>query len=384
MHFIAKPPVQASSVLMLADGSVFYGQALGYKATITGEICFNTSVTGYQEVITDPSYANQIINFTFPHIGNVGTNIDDNESQQVYAAGVVLSSAITNASNFRSTENLDVWLKQHKITGIYGIDTRAVTRQIRKIGTQNALISNIYPHEELNLALLYKILHNAPPVQGLDIAGQVTCPTVYNWHQGLWDEDAQVVKQYKVVVIDYGVKRNILRSLYQLGCEVTVVPANTEAHEILALKPEGIVLSNGPGDPAETGIYAVPIIKELIAAGLPLFGICLGHQLLALALGAKTVKMPQGHRGANHPVKNLATGRVEITSQNHGFVVEHNSLPNNVEVTHISLFDQTIEGIAIIDKPIFAVQYHPENAPGPHDSHYLFAQFIDNIKNSKI
>ena len=372
-------PQGTNAVLLLADGSVFFGRGVGSEGITTGEICFNTAITGYQEILTDPSYSGQIITFTFPHIGNVGTNNEDIEGQSPACKGLILQSDITEPANFRNSQHLNKWLAGHRITGLSGIDTRALTRHIRKNGAQNALIC--YKKEGVvDFRVLREQLRQVPSLIGMELAEGVSRKSQGTWNETEWKLHQgfgkMVRRDFKVVAIDYGAKLNILRCLVEQGCDVTIVPAKTSAEEILALRPDGIFLSNGPGDPAATGRYAIPVIKKLVASNIPLFGICLGHQLLALALGAKTEKMHQGHRGANHPVKNLATGRVEITSQNHGFVVAKDSLPRGVAITHISLFDGTIEGIELQGKPVFSVQHHPESSPGPHDSHYLFGQFI--------
>lgn len=371
---------------MLADGSVFFGEGIGYSGTVTGEICFNTSMTGYQEILTDPSYAGQIINFTFPHIGIVGTNLEDHESLKPHVRGVIISSPASFPSNFRRQHSLDEWLKAHSITGITGIDTRALTHIIRLKGAQPALIHYCKPGESLNLDALKIILAEAATLEGLDLASTVSCATSYDWKETEWQLEkgylSSDTKHFRVVAIDFGAKLNILRCLTQRGCEVIVVPAQATAEEILALQPDGIFLSNGPADPAATSAYASLVLTKLIHSHLPIFGICLGHQLLALAAGAKTEKMHQGHRGGNHPVKHLSTGKVEITSQNHGFAVVESSLPPHITVTHRSLFDGTIEGLAWKEQPIFCVQYHPESSPGPHDSRYLFDQFIEYMKQS--
>ncbi|MBY0354967.1 MAG: glutamine-hydrolyzing carbamoyl-phosphate synthase small subunit [Rickettsiales bacterium] len=378
-----------NALLMLADGTVFYGFGLGVHGQTMGEICFNTGMTGYQEVLTDPSYAGQIITFTFPHIGNVGTNNEDIEANLPHTRGLVVREPITAPSSFRSQHPLQGWLQQHRITGICGVDTRALTLHIREHGAQNALIL----HAPVGQALpspqeLHAALKGHPNLDGMELAESVTTTEPYGWTQTLWQLStnrfgvAGECTQH-VVAIDYGEKLNILRLLADYGCKVTVVPAKTPAKDILALKPDGIFLSNGPGDPAATGQYALPILHELLESGVPIFGICLGHQLLALAMGAKTSKMHQGHRGCNHPVKDLRSGKVEITSQNHGFSVMQDSVPDDVEITHVSLFDGCIEGLRHKTKPAFCVQYHPESSPGPHDSRYLFEEFVGMMKESK-
>ncbi|MGE0714422.1 MAG: glutamine-hydrolyzing carbamoyl-phosphate synthase small subunit [Alphaproteobacteria bacterium] len=376
------PPPGATAVLALADGSVLWGRGLGAVRRTVGEICFNTSMTGYQEILTDPSYAGQIITFTFPHIGNVGANPEDIETVVPAARGLILRADPTDPSNFRATQHLDTWLKVQNLPAIAGIDTRRLTRRIRDHGAPTGVIAHD-PEGRFDIAALVAEARAWPGLEGMDLALDVTCRQTYRWDetryafgQGYGRLEAP---RRHVVAIDYGAKRNILRCLASEGCSVTVVPATATAEEVLRHQPDGIFLSNGPGDPAATGTYAVPTLKTLIDTGIPVFGICLGHQLLALALGAETRKMPTGHRGANHPVKDLATGKVEITSQNHGFCVVPETLPEGVEVSHVSLFDGSNEGIRVKDKPIFSVQYHPEASPGPQDSHYLFKRFVDMI-----
>ncbi|MBM3538069.1 MAG: glutamine-hydrolyzing carbamoyl-phosphate synthase small subunit [Alphaproteobacteria bacterium] len=373
----SRPP-GATAALVLGDGTVFWGRGIGAAGLRVGEVCFNTSMTGYQEILTDPSYAGQIITFTFPHIGNVGANLEDIETTTPAARGLVLRADISEPQNFRATQHLDAWLKSYDLVGIAGLDTRALTRRIRDVGAPNGTLCNA-PDGAIDLDGLKRQAKEWPGLEGMDLALEVTCRQTYSWDQTRWQFGKGYATQDKpthhVVAIDYGAKRNILRCLASAGCKVTVVPATVSAAEIMRHKPDGIFLSNGPGDPAATGQYAVPVIRELLQTGTPLFGICLGHQMLALALGGRTAKLPRGHRGANHPVKDLATGKVEITSQNHGFVVVPESLPDDVEVTHISLFDKTNEGLRLKDKPVFSVQYHPEASPGPTDSHYLFERF---------
>ena len=371
-----------NAALLLADGTIFFGKSIGKLGVALGEICFNTGMTGYQEVLTDPSYSGQIVIFTFPHIGNVGCNKQDIEStgipKRLGAVGLVVREDITNPSNFRSTNHFNDWLKEQNITGICGIDTRALTKYVKKNGAQNTAIIGNATEEEINNAKAE--LAKLPSLNGMELAKSSTTTKQYSWNEPVWSLKENLktpAAKAHIVAIDYGEKLNILRNLTSYGCKVTVVPAETSAEEILALNPQGVFLSNGPGDPAATGVYSVPVIQKIIASGLPVFGICLGHQMLALALGGKTEKMKQGHRGVNHPVKNLATGKVEITSQNHGFVVKEESLPDNVIVTHRSLFDGSVEGIALKDKPVFSVQYHPESSPGPHDSLYLFEKFVE-------
>ena len=373
-------------VLVLENRQIFKGIGIGYEGTATGEICFNTSITGYQEIISDPSYSGQIINFTFPHIGNVGTNKEDHESDKVWTKGVIFNSEITNPSNYRSLKNLDLWLKKNKIVGLTGLDTRSLTNFIRDKGAPKGTISN-NKKGNFNLKKLINISTKWPGLNGLDLAKNVTTQKKYIWSGfKTWNKkkgfEKNKNKNFKIVAIDYGIKKNILRYFSNFKCDVLVVPCQTSAEQILKLKPNGIFLSNGPGDPAATGKYAIKIIQNLIKSNIPIFGICLGHQLLALALKAKTKKMKIGHRGANHPVKNLVNDRVEITSQNHGFEVVKESLPKNVEMTHKSLFDNSVEGIKLKNKPVFSVQYHPESNPGPQDSHYLFNQFINLVKKN--
>lgn len=374
-----------TAAIVFSDGKVFYGKGLGAETKAVGEICFNTSLTGYQEIMTDPSYAGEIITFTFPHIGNVGTNNDDIESLTPFARGAILREDITTPSSWRAAKDFNEWLKSHNLAGICGVDTRALTRHIRDNGAPNAIICH-QADGKFDLAALAKEAADWSGLEGLDLAKEVSCTQTYEWTETLWGIKDGHGKQEKpslhVVAMDFGAKRNILRCLASAGCKVTVVPANTDADNILKHKPDGVFLSNGPGDPAATGEYAVPTIQKLLEKNIPVFGICLGHQLLALALGGKTEKMHLGHRGANHPVKDLTTNKVEITSQNHGFKVIPDSLPNNTEVTHVSLFDKTNEGIRHKSKPAFSVQYHPEASPGPHDSHYLFDRFIQMIKDA--
>lgn len=382
-------PKSTNATLLFSSGEIFFGKAIGYNNigynnNVMGEICFNTSMSGYQETLTDPSYLGQIINFTFPHIGNVGTNEEDIESTNIVASGLIVRNDITLPSNYRNNQHFNDWLKKHKITGISGIDTRQITKIIKNKGAQNVLINHSDYGATLNIEQLKNQLETQPHMLGLDLAKKVCCNHSYQWHDPVWQFNQPIKRQYNIVAIDYGAKLNILRSLVSYGCKVTVVPADTSFTDIMKYKPDGVFLSNGPGDPAATALYSSPIIQQLISANIAIFGICLGHQLIALALGAKTKKMSQGHRGANHPVKNLLTGKVEITSQNHGFVVTKESLPDNVKITHISLFDNTIEGIRLTDKPVFAVQYHPESSPGPHDSHYLFKEFLYNIDQQNI
>ena len=378
--------IDSTAILILQNGKFFKGLGLGYQGTATGEVCFNTSITGYQEIISDPSYAEQIINFTFPHVGNVGTNLEDHESDKIWTKGVIVNSEITSPSNYRALKHLNEWLKKNKIVGITGIDTRNLTNFIRDKGAPKGTIS-YSKNNKLNIKKLLGQTQKWSGLKNLDLAQKVSTKKSYTW-KGLktWKKESGFVKNKKknlhVVTIDYGVKKNILRYFSDFNCKVTVVSCKTSASNIIKLKPNGIFLSNGPGDPAATGKYAIPIVKDLIKKNLPIFGICLGHQILALALGAKTKKMNLGHRGANHPVKNLTNGNVEITSQNHGFEVMKSSLNKNIQITHQSLFDNSIEGIRLKNKPVYSVQYHPESNPGPQDSVYLFEEFIKNMKKN--
>ena len=410
-------PEGATGVLVLADGALLWGHGFGAEGAAVGEVCFNTAMTGYQEVMTDPSYAGQIVTFTFPHIGNVGANAEDVEAQNPHALGCIVREDVTAPSNFRSTQRFDDWLRNNGRIGLAGIDTRALTRAIRIGGAPNAVIA----HNSVGEFDVDKLLEQArawPGLEGMDLAKDVSTLQTYQWDEGLWTlgegyapgsrtstslgtngeggaragsstpfvpsevegRDASHDTRPHVVAIDYGLKRNILRNLVAAGARVTVVPATASFDDVMRHDPDGVFLSNGPGDPAATGAYAVPVIRQLLEISKPIFGICLGHQLLGLAVGAKTSKMHQGHRGANHPVKRTDNGRVEITSMNHGFAVETASLPANAEATHISLFDGSLAGLRLTDKPAFSVQYHPEASPGPQDSHYLFAQFVDQLK----
>lgn len=372
-------PEGSTAALILADGSVFWGRGIGATGNAVGEICFNTSITGYQEILTDPSYAGQIINFTFPHIGNVGTNSEDIEALKPVARGCVLRADITGPSNFRAVQHFDAWLKSHDLIGISGVDTRRVTRRILNLGAPNGVITHV-PDGAFDIAACTVEAVGWPGLEGMDLAREVSCAQPYDWTETVWKlgegYGAQATPRFRVVAVDFGAKRNILRCLAKLGCAVTVVPATASADDILQYDPEGVFLSNGPGDPAATGKYAIPVVQAVIEKNIPTFGICLGYQILALALGAKTEKMHHGHRGANHPVKDLETGKVEITSQNHGFMVDIGTLPDNVLLTHQSLFDGTPEGLKVTDKPVFGVQHHPEASPGPQDSHYLFDRFV--------
>ncbi|WP_407050261.1 glutamine-hydrolyzing carbamoyl-phosphate synthase small subunit [Methyloraptor flagellatus] len=379
-----------TALLVLADGTVIPGHGLGATGQAVGEVCFNTAITGYQEILTDPSYAGQIITFTFPHVGNVGVNDEDIETVSMAAAsgvrGCVLKASITDPSNWRAARDLDQWLKARGIIGLSGIDTRALTALIREKGMPNAVIAHA-PDGNFDLEALKREAAAWPGLVGMDLVPMVTSGQSFTWDETPWElgegYGRQTEPQHHVVALDYGVKRNILRLLADAGCKVTVLPATATAEEVFALKPDGVFLSNGPGDPAATGVYAVPTIKAVVESGLPTFGICLGHQMLGLALGAETVKMHQGHHGANHPVKDYTTGKVEITSMNHGFAVDRATLPANVKETHVSLFDGSNCGIALEDKPVFSVQYHPEASPGPRDSHYLFTRFVNLIREKK-
>jgi len=373
-----------TGILVLDNKLVFKGIGLGYQGTSTGEVCFNTSLTGYQEIISDPSYAGQIINFTFPHIGNVGTNNEDLESDKIWTKGVIFNSEITSPSNYRALHTLDEWLKKNQIVGLTGLDTRSLTNLIRDKGAPKGTITN-NKKGKFNIKKLTNMSVKWPGLNGLDLAKEVSTKKTYIW-KGFktWKKDIgykkNTIKKFKIIAVDYGIKKNILRYFSDYNCEVKVVSCKLTADEIVKLKPDGIFLSNGPGDPAATGIYAIDTVQKLIKLNYPIFGICLGHQILALALNAKTKKMKLGHRGANHPVKNLINNSVEITSQNHGFVVIEKSLSKNIQITHKSLFDDTIEGIKLKNKPVFSVQYHPEANPGPQDSQYLFKNFIQDVK----
>ena len=380
-----------TALLVLADGTVLEGFGLGAPGHAVGEVCFNTAMTGYEEILTDPSYAGQIITFTFPHIGNVGTNDEDIETVNMAATpgarGVILRTDITQPSNFRATRHLDQWLQARAASsGSAGIDTRALTALIREKGMPNAVIAH-EPSGKFDLDALKKEAREWPGLVGMDLVPMVTSGQRFSWDETPWQWGKGYGRldkpEFHVVAIDYGIKRNILRLLASVGCKVTVVPAKTSAEDIAALNPDGVFLSNGPGDPAATGQYAVPVIKKLIDSGTPTFGICLGHQMLGIAVGGKTMKMHQGHHGANHPVKDMTTGKVEITSMNHGFAVDKDSLPKNVEQTHVSLFDGSNCGIALKDRPVFSVQYHPEASPGPRDSHYLFTRFVELMRQRK-
>jgi len=379
-----------TALLVLADGTLLEGTGFGATGHAVGEVCFNTAMTGYQEILTDPSYAGQIITFTFPHIGNVGANDEDIETVNLAATpgarGVILGTAITQPSNYRAALHLDAWLKRRGIIGLAGIDTRALTSLIRSKGMPNAVIAHT-ADGEFDRAALAKEAHAWPGLVGMDLVPMVTSAQRFTWEETpwVWGEGygRQDAPQLHVIAVDYGIKRNILRQLAGIGARITVVPAQTPADDIIALEPDGVFLSNGPGDPAATGTYAVPIIRQVIDKGIPTFGICLGHQMLGIAVGGRTRKMHQGHHGANHPVKDLTTGKVEITSMNHGFALEAKSLPQHVRETHVSLFDGSNCGIALSDRPVFSVQYHPEASPGPHDSHYLFGRFVDLMRENR-
>ena len=376
--------------LVLADGSVIAGYGLGATGSAVGEVCFNTAITGYQEILTDPSYAGQIVTFTFPHIGNIGTNTEDTEMSNLAARsgvrGCVLRADVTNPSNYRAVDHLDAWLKARGIIAIAGVDTRALTVLIREKGMPNGVIAHDAA-AKFDIVALKTEAKAWPGLDGMDLVPDVTCGQSYTWDEARWVWGKGYPRpgnaEFHVVALDYGLKRNILRCLVSAGCKVTVLPATAKAEDVLARKPDGVFLSNGPGDPAATGKYAVPEIKKLVASGLPVFGICLGHQMLGLALGAKTHKMKQGHHGANHPVKDQTTNKVEITSMNHGFAVDRASLPAGVEETHVSLFDGTNCGLRLQGKPVFSVQYHPEASPGPEDSHYLFVRFANLMRQRK-
>ncbi|MFT4079674.1 glutamine-hydrolyzing carbamoyl-phosphate synthase small subunit [Rhodomicrobium sp.] len=376
-----------TAAIVLANGTVIQGYGVGAEGEAEGEVCFNTAISGYQEILTDPSYAGQIITFTFPHIGNVGTNPDDIETTNLAASsgvrGCVLQAGITTPSNYRARQSLDQWLRARGIVGISGVDTRALTILIRESGMPNAVIAH-HPDGVFDFDALKAKARACPSMEGAELARAVTTTQSYPWteQRWVWDEGfaEQQNPQFHVVAVDYGIKRNILRCLASAGCRVTVLPAYATAQEILDRNPDGVFLSNGPGDPAATGEYAIPVIREVVGAGVPVFGICLGHQLLGLALGARTIKMPHGHHGSNHPVMDYTTGKVEITSMNHGFAVDRTSLPSDVEETHVSLFDGSNCGIRLRGRPVFSVQYHPEASPGPQDSHYLFKRFVDLMR----
>jgi carbamoyl-phosphate synthase small subunit len=380
----------ATGLLVMADGLILEGFGFGAAGAAVGEVCFNTAMTGYQEILTDPSYAGQIVTFTFPHIGNVGANEEDIETVNLAASagarGVILRAGITDPSNFRATRRLDAWLKARGIIGLCGVDTRAVTAFIRERGMPNAVIAH-QPEGRFDRSALIAEAAAWPGIFGMDLVPEVTSAQRYGWDETSWTlgkgYGRRTEAAFKVVAIDYGVKRNILRLLTDSGCAVTVVPASTSGEAILAMEPDGVFLSNGPGDPAETGLYAVPVIRTLLDRRMPIFGICLGHQMLGLAVGARTLKMKQGHHGANHPVKDFTTQKVEIVSMNHGFAIDRETLPANAAETHVSLFDGSNCGIALTDRPAFSVQHHPEASPGPRDSHYLFTRFVELMENNR-
>jgi len=386
----AKPvsaPEGATGVLVLANGEIAWGRGFGAEGEAVGEVCFHTAMTGYQEIMTDPSFAGQIITFTFPHIGNVGANADDVEAEEPHALGMIVREDVTAPSNFRAVERLDDWMKRHDRIGLSGIDTRALTRRIRTGGAPNGVISH-RADGKFDIPLLLQMARAWPGLEGMDLAISVTTETHYGWEGGIWrlgfgyGADAGGDSRPHVVAIDYGAKHNIYRNLVRAGAKVSVLPATATFDQVMALKPDGIFLSNGPGDPAATGEYAVPVIRQLLETRIPLFGICLGHQLLGLAVGAQTSKMFQGHRGANHPVKRLSDGAVEITSMNHGFAVLGETLPATARETHVSLFDGSNAGFELTDRPAFSVQYHPEASPGPQDSFYLFEKFVTSLEKA--
>ncbi|MCE2687756.1 MAG: glutamine-hydrolyzing carbamoyl-phosphate synthase small subunit [Rickettsiales bacterium] len=386
-------PNKKNAVLIFSNKDYLIGYGIGKTGITTGEICFNTAITGYQEILTDPSYSGQIINFTFPHIGNVGTNNNDIEGNLARASGLIIRENITNPSNYRSQEHFNQWLVSQNLIGICGVDTRLITKIIRQNGARTIAIIHFSPDEEINQESISKIanqINNLTDLKGVELASKASENKHYKWiNQGKWSQENNQFQEnkssikLKVTAIDYGAKLNILRCLTESGCDVEILPANSKIEDILKTNPDGVFLSNGPGDPFETSKYTSSAIQEIIKRKIPLFGICLGHQLLAIAIGAKTIKMNQGHRGANHPVQNLKTKKVEITSQNHGFAVEASTIPSNAEITHISLFDGSVEGLKLKDAPAFSVQYHPESSPGPSDSYYLFQDFINLMKESK-
>jgi carbamoyl-phosphate synthase small subunit len=381
-------PSGATGVLVLASGDVVWGRGFGAEGQAVGEVCFHTAMTGYQEIMTDPSFAGQIINFTFPHIGNVGANPEDIEADDPHALGMIVREDVTEPSNFRSVERLDGWMKKHERIGLAGIDTRALTRRIRLQGAPNGVIAHAQDGK-FDVPLLLQMARAWPGLEGMDLAITVSCETHFGWEGGVWrlgfgygGEGREDTRPH-VVAIDYGSKRNIFRNLVKAGAKVTVLPATATFEQVMAFNPDGFFLSNGPGDPAATGEYAVPVIQQLLGTGLPLFGICLGHQMLGIAVGAKTSKMHQGHRGANHPVKRLSDGAVEITSMNHGFAVDSATLPASARETHVSLFDGSNCGFELMDRPAFSVQYHPEASPGPQDSFYLFERFLGMMTEAR-
>jgi carbamoyl-phosphate synthase small subunit len=381
-------PNGATGVLALADGTVVWGRGCGAEGAAVGEVCFNTAMTGYQEIMTDPSYAAQIVTFTFPHIGNVGANHEDLEADNPHALGCIVRDDVTAPSSFRAVQGFDAWMRANGRIGLAGVDTRALTRRIREQGAPNGVIAH-NAAGEFDVQALVEAARAWPGLEGMDLAREVSCRQMFRWSAGRWRlgegygerEDDESLPH--VVAIDYGSKRNIFRNLADAGARVTVLPATSSFDDVMAHQPDGFFLSNGPGDPAATGVYAVPVIQKMLETGKPLFGICLGHQLLGLAVGARTTKMFQGHRGANHPVKRLADGRVEITSMNHGFAVERDSFPENVRETHVSLFDGSNAGLELTDRPAFSVQYHPEASPGPQDSTYLFGKFVGQLEQAK-
>jgi carbamoyl-phosphate synthase small subunit len=382
--------MKPTALIVLADGLVIEGFGFGATGEAVGEVCFNTAMTGYEEILTDPSYAGQIVTFTFPHIGVVGTNDEDIETVNMAASagarGAILRADVTDPSNYRATRRLDAWMRARGIIGVAGVDTRALTARIRKLGMPNAVIAHD-PSGEFDRAALLAKAKAFPGIDGMDLVPDVGTTQRYEWDETSWTLENGYGRRgeakYRVVAVDYGIKRNILRLLADAGCEVIVAPATASAEEIMALKPDGVFLSNGPGDPAETGRYAVPVIRQILETRTPTFGICLGHQMLGLAIGAKTLKMPQGHHGANHPVKDFTTDKVEIVSMNHGFAIDPATLPDNAQVTHVSLFDNSNCGIALTDRPAFSVQYHPEASPGPRDSHYLFKRFVEAMERNR-
>jgi carbamoyl-phosphate synthase small subunit len=379
----AQPPVHPTACLALADGTLFYGIGFGATGQTEAELCFNTAMTGYQEIMTDPSYAGQVVTFTFPHIGNVGVNPEDDETADPLASGMVVKWMPTDPSNWRSVQGLSEWLAAHGRIAIGGVDTRRLTRAIRHAGAPHVALAH-NPDGKFDIEALLAAARGFAGLEGMDLAKEVTCTQSYRWNEMRWawpeGHAPQTYPKYRVVAIDYGAKRNILRCLASAGCDVTVLPATATADEVMAHSPDGVFLSNGPGDPAATGAYAVPMIQDILARDIPVFGICLGHQMLALALGAKTIKMNHGHHGANHPVKDHDTGKVEITSMNHGFAVDAQTLPSGVVETHTSLFDGSNCGIRVEGRPVFSVQYHPEASPGPQDSYYLFERFVEAMQ----